>query len=112
MSLQRVMSSRAMSSRTMFSRTMFSHSMLAVLISLMLGATLLSAPVLAAEPDVTVRQESQRTVKEYRMDGHLYAIEIQPQNGKAYVLLDRNGNGNFERVSPGKVPVPDWVKRR
>uniref|UniRef100_UPI003F9028D0 DUF2782 domain-containing protein n=1 Tax=Halomonas sp. TaxID=1486246 RepID=UPI003F9028D0 len=107
MNLQHVISLRAMSPRTMFS-----HSILAVLISLVLGVALLSVPVLAAEPDVTVRQESQRTVKEYRLDGHLFAIEVQPENGKAYVLLDRNGNGNFERVSPGKVPVPDWVKRR
>lgn len=103
---------RALPYRTMLSGTMLSRIVLAVLASLMLGAALLSAPVLAAEPDVTVRQEGQRTVKEYRMDGHLYAIEVQPDHGKAYVLLDRNGNGNFERVSASKVPVPDWVKHR
>ncbi|HSH47528.1 MAG TPA: DUF2782 domain-containing protein [Halomonas sp.] len=84
--------------------------MFAVLTGLMLGATLPPAQALAAEPEVTVRQESQRTVKEYRLNGRLYAIEIRPRQGAAYVLLDRNGNGNFERVSAGKVPVPDWVK--
>lgn len=84
--------------------------LIAVLASLLLGLAVPSLPALAAEPDVTVRQEAQRTVKEYRLNGQLYAIEIRPRQGAAYVLLDRNGNGNFERVSAGKVPVPDWVK--
>lgn len=88
------------------------RAMFAVLTTLMLGAMLLPAQVLAAEPNVTVRQEDQRTVKEYRLNGQLYAIEVRPKQGDAYVLLDRNGNGNFERVSAGQVPAPDWVKRR
>lgn len=87
------------------------RTMAAVLATLLLGAVSLPVQSLAAEPNVTVRQESQRTVKEYRLNGRLYAIEIRPQGGDAYVLLDRKGNGNFERVPAGQVPVPDWVKR-
>lgn len=86
------------------------RTLMAMLASLLLGLSVPGLQALAAEPDVTVRQESQRTVKEYRLNGQLYAIEIRPQQGAAYVLLDRNGNGNFERAPAGKVPVPDWVK--
>lgn len=107
MKLQRAIPSRAISSQTMLARALS-----VVLTSLMLGATLMSAPVLADDPDITVRQESQRTVKEYRLNGYLYAIEIQPDNGQAYVLLDRQGNGNFERLSSDRIPQPDWVKSR
>ena len=34
------------------------------------------------EPDVTIRQDGDRTVEEYRVNGFLYAVKITPKNGK------------------------------
>ncbi|QEA38877.1 DUF2782 domain-containing protein [Pistricoccus aurantiacus] len=61
------------------------------------------------EPDVTIRQEQDRTIREYRVNGQLYAIRIEPSIGPAYYLLDDDGDGNFERQEGDRVAVPSWV---
>nr|WP_298249987.1 DUF2782 domain-containing protein [uncultured Halomonas sp.] len=60
-------------------------------------------------PDITTRQEADRTLREYRIDGELYAIEIRPSSGSSYYLVDHDGNGNFERQQGERIAVPDWV---
>ncbi|WP_163558399.1 DUF2782 domain-containing protein [Halomonas sp. NO4] len=65
-----------------------------------------------AEPEITVRQEAQRTLREYRVNGELYAIEIRPADGADYYLVDRDGDGNFDRQENAPQTVPDWVQRR
>ncbi|MFP4138237.1 MAG: DUF2782 domain-containing protein [Halomonas sp.] len=80
-------------------------------LGLMLAA---ASPALAQsdedlEPDITTRQEEGRTVREYRINGELYAIEIRPSSGPSYSLVDRDGDGNFERHEGDRIPVPDWV---
>ncbi len=83
-------------------------------------ATLLAATPLAAippvsaqqesvEPDITVRQEEDRTIREYRVNGQLYAIEIQPSAGPSYFLVDDDGNGDFRRSDNERIAVPSWV---
>jgi Protein of unknown function (DUF2782). len=49
-----------------------------------LGATTVMAADDAPtpEPDVTIRQEGDRTVQEYRVNGFLYAIKVIPKHGK------------------------------
>ncbi|MHB0776104.1 DUF2782 domain-containing protein [Halomonas sp. WWR20] len=80
--------------------------------------TLFATPLVSAQqqegegpaPDVTIRQEDDRTVKEYRINGQLYAIEIVPAAGPSYYLIDRDGNGNFERADDAnRVVPPSWV---
>ncbi|WP_110685879.1 DUF2782 domain-containing protein [Salinicola aestuarinus] len=61
-------------------------------------------------PEVMTVQEAGQTLKEYRVDGKLYAIRIIPADGPAYFLLDATGGGNFERVDQARVAVPDWVR--
>lgn len=101
---------RAPFSKAPFLRAPFLRAMLAT----MLATTLLAgaAPVLAQSvtPDVSVREEADQTIREYRVNGKLYAIRVEPSNGSAYFLVDRSGNGNFERQQGDSVPVPDWVK--
>ncbi|MFC3283269.1 DUF2782 domain-containing protein [Litchfieldella rifensis] len=63
----------------------------------------------SVEPDVTIRQEEDRTIREYRVNGQLYAIEIQPASGPSYYLVDRDGDGNFERQEGDRIAVPEWV---
>ena len=86
------------------------------LLSLVLGLAL-TGPALAqsgaeVEPQITVRQEAQRTLREYRANGELYAIEVRPADGARYYLVDRNGDGNFDRQQDEPQAVPDWVQRR
>lgn len=64
------------------------------------------------EPDVTIRQEEDRTIREYRVNGELYAIEIRPAAGPSYYLVDRDGDGDFERQSGQRIAVPEWVIKR
>ncbi len=61
------------------------------------------------EPDITVRQEEERTIREYRINGELYAIEIRPASGPSYFLVDHDGDGDFERREGDRIAVPQWV---
>ncbi|MCM2972442.1 DUF2782 domain-containing protein [Larsenimonas suaedae] len=48
--------------------------------------------------------------QEYRTNGYLYAIAVTDDSGH-YVLIDRNGDGNFERYDGAEpVAAPDWTK--
>ncbi|WP_280562695.1 DUF2782 domain-containing protein [Chromohalobacter sp. 48-RD10] len=68
-----------------------------------------SLAVAQPSPDITVRQDDNRTLKEYRVNGELYAIEIVPRQGASYFLIDDDGDGNFKRRDAARVEVPDWV---
>ncbi|UYG07463.1 DUF2782 domain-containing protein [Halomonas sp. M4R1S46] len=90
-----------------------------LLSALLVGACLsaAAAPVLAqssgdVEPDITIRQEEDRTIREYRVNGELYAIEIRPSTGPSYYLVDHDGDGNFERQQGDRIAVPQWVIKR
>jgi hypothetical protein len=62
-----------------------------------------------ADPDVTIRQQGDRTVEEYRVNGFLYAIKITPKNGKPYFLVRADGNdGNFVRADQPDLLIPSW----
>lgn len=78
--------------------------------ALLSAALLTSAPVLAAPPgEVTMHQDNGRTVREYRIEGQLYAIEII-ENDQRTVLIDQNGNGNFQRQKTREdITPPKWV---
>ncbi|MBB3231765.1 DUF2782 domain-containing protein [Halomonas stenophila] len=90
-----------------------------LLSALLVGACLSAAavPLLAqssddVEPDITIRQEEDRTIREYRVNGELYAIEIRPSTGPSYYLVDHDGDGNFERQQGDRIAVPQWVIKR
>ena len=64
------------------------------------------------EPEVTIRREREKTVTEYRVNGRLYMIKVQPASGPAYYLSDTDGDGNLEtqqeELDPGFL-VPRWI---
>ena len=60
------------------------------------------------EPDVTIRQEGERTVEEYRVNGFLYAVKVIPKNGKPYFLVRADGDSNFIRADKPDVLIPAW----
>lgn len=60
------------------------------------------------EPDVTIRQEGDRTVEEYRVNGFLYAVKVTPKNGKPYFLVRADGDSNFVRSDQPDMLIPAW----
>ncbi len=65
------------------------------------------------EPVVTIRQTTESTIKEYRVNGILRAIKFTPKNGMPpYYLIDKEGSGEFVRMGPdvGKeLSIPRWI---
>lgn len=83
--------------------------LVALLGSGLLLGSLTSHAQSSPEPQITERQEADRTLREFRVNDQLYAIEIRTRDGDRYHLLDRRGDGNFSRVSGDAIEVPDWV---
>lgn len=65
----------------------------------------------SVEPDITIRTEGQQMIYEYRVNGQLYMIRIQPQFGPPYFLIDTNGDGVMDiRNSDARdISIPQWV---
>ncbi|WP_457675600.1 DUF2782 domain-containing protein [Thiolapillus sp.] len=63
------------------------------------------------EPEVTIRQEEDRTVHEYRIDGRLYMVKIVPRVGPPYYLMDLDGDGEMDtrEDDPNGVVLPQWI---
>ena len=76
---------------------------------LLLGSMTVVAQELTGDPDVTIRQEGDKTVEEYRLNGFLYAIKVTPKNGAPYFLVAVDDDGNFTRAdSPNGMRIPSW----
>lgn len=83
---------------------------------LLLASLLLAAPLAvqaedapSADPDVTIRQEGDKTVEEYRVNGFLYAIKVTPKKGKPYFLVRADGSdGKFIRSDQPDMLIPAW----
>lgn len=68
----------------------------------------------ALEPDVTIIERKDATIREYRVNGVLYMVRIEPNTGPAYYLVDRNGDGelDFRSNDPREPGVPQWILLR
>jgi hypothetical protein len=63
----------------------------------------------SAEPDVTIRQDGDKKIEEYRQNGFLYAIKITPKGMKPYFLVRSDGSeGNFIRSDQPDMLIPAW----
>ncbi|PAU64920.1 hypothetical protein BZL41_08525 [Pseudomonas sp. PIC25] len=72
-------------------------------------ATLAEEGPVTGDPDVTIRQEGDKTVEEYRVNGFLYAIKVTPKGGKPYFLVRADGSdGNFVRSDQPDMLIPAW----
>lgn len=84
--------------------------------SLLLASLLAATPLVAiaeeplnGDPDVTIRQDGDKTIEEYRVNGLLYAVKIVPKTGKPYFLVRVQGNeGNFVRADQPDMLIPAW----
>lgn len=63
------------------------------------------------EPEITIKREDEATIEEYRINGRLYMVKVQPAAGPAYYLMDDDGDGRLEsRYNQFYDPVvPRWV---
>jgi len=57
-----------------------------------------------ANSDHVTRQQGDDTVDEYRQNGHVWMIRIQPRNGPVETFMDTTGNGRLTR-DPQQGPV-------
>jgi hypothetical protein len=48
------------------------------------------------EPTVTIREEEDRTIEEYRFNGQVYMVKITPKGGVPYYYIDTDGDGKLE----------------
>jgi hypothetical protein len=63
------------------------------------------------EPQVTIRQKDGDTIREYRLNGKLYMMQVIPARGPSYYLIDERGDGQFTRrdALDSGLRVPQWV---
>jgi len=62
------------------------------------------------EPEVTIKKEGTKTLEEYRVNGQLYMIKVNPENMPSYYLYKDSTGGDWARydtVDP--MIVPQWV---
>ncbi|HEX5841450.1 MAG TPA: DUF2782 domain-containing protein [Pseudomonas sp.] len=83
-----------------------------LLLATLLACTALTVQAedpVSADPDVTIRQEGDKTIQEYRVNGFLYAIKVIPKGGKPYFLVRADGTeGNFVRSDNPDMLIPAW----
>ena len=48
------------------------------------------------EPTVTIREEEDRRIEEYRVNGKLYMVKVVPSVGPPYYYIDNDGDGRLE----------------
>ncbi|GHC26067.1 hypothetical protein GCM10010082_18920 [Kushneria pakistanensis] len=82
----------------------------ALVLSALLMPGLISSTALAeSQGEVTTREDGERIVREYRLEGQLYAIEVIDK-GQRTVLLDTDGKGNFRRQpADTEIKAPSWT---
>ncbi len=64
------------------------------------------------EPDVTIRRDEEKTVTEYRVNGRVQSIKVEPVVGPTYWLVDTTGDGFTDTRYNNYYPpfaVPGWV---
>jgi hypothetical protein len=64
------------------------------------------------EPEVTITRRARETVTEYRINGRLRAIRVEPDNAPAYYLVDTDGDGDLETRRSAHGPellIPMWL---
>jgi hypothetical protein len=68
-------------------------------------------PEVHTDPNVTIRQDGENKIEEYRVNGRLYAIRVTPKVGPPYTMVDNKGDGHFEPSDPAGVTVrpPRWT---
>ncbi|MDP6973201.1 MAG: DUF2782 domain-containing protein [Pseudomonadales bacterium] len=59
-------------------------------------------------PDVTIIVTEERTVLEYRQNGHIRMIKIVPKRGKPYFLVPRDTTTGETDLTRADMLLPSW----
>ena len=68
-------------------------------------------------PTVTIREEEERMIEEYRLGGQIYMVKVTPRGGIPYYYIDTDGDGKLELdmdqsamnpVQPVHWKVKEW----
>jgi hypothetical protein len=86
----------------------FNRLLLAGLLALLPASVFADDEAPSPEPDVTIRQDGDKTIQEYRVNGFLYAIKVTPKGGKPYFLVRADGDSNFIRSDNPDMLIPQW----
>ena len=68
-----------------------------------------------ADSEVTIKPSEKEVVNEFRVNGQLYMICVNPTKGRTYCLVDADGDGNLETRKNDLSPdflIPAWVLKR
>ena len=64
------------------------------------------------EPEVTIRRDDEKTVTEYRVNGRVHSIKVEPVVGPTYWMVDTTGDGfaetRYDNFNPPYF-IPGWV---
>ncbi len=68
----------------------------------------------ALEPEVTIIESDKGTIYEYRANGQVYMVKVQPVAGPPYYLMDTDGDGQMDVRDdrPWNTGVPQWILYR
>ena len=68
----------------------------------------------ALEPEVTIRRSEREVVYEYRQNGRLVLVRVQPAVGPPYHFVDTDGDGALEYRpgEPVRNNINQWVLKR
>ena len=62
------------------------------------------------EPEVTIKKEGTKTLEEFRINGKLYMIKVNPKNMPSYYLYKDMSGGDWVRYNTvDPMIVPQWV---
>jgi hypothetical protein len=64
------------------------------------------------EPNVTLREQGDATMQEYRVNNRLYQVKITPSVGAPYYLVDEDGSGDMawhRGSSQFENNIPQWA---
>ena len=67
---------------------------------------------LLEEADITLIERPDAMIREYRVGGRLFMVEVIPRVGRPYYLIDSTGDGQMDtrrsRLGPNFIP-PQWI---
>ena len=68
----------------------------------------------ALEPEVTIRRTEREVIYEYRQNGQLVLVRVQPAVGPPYHFVDTDGDGelDYRPGEPVRDSVNQWVLKR
>lgn len=68
------------------------------------------APVVAPRgQDVTIIEGEERTVYEYRQNGELRMIRVEPRLGRPYFLVPADPTEGYGNLEEADMLVPKWI---